>query len=80
MEYYIGLIALLPYNFSPMGWYLCNGMTLQISQNSALFSLIGTTYGGDGMTTFTIPNMLGLEPVPGMNYYICAYGLYPTRP
>lgn len=79
MDYFIGTILLLPYSFNPMGMLLCNGQILQINQNTALFSLINNTYGGDGYTTFAIPNMLGQEPQPGMNYFIIVEGLYPTH-
>ena len=79
MEYYIGTILLLPYSFVPMGMMLCNGQLLQVQQNSALFSLISNTYGGNGQTTFAVPNMQGQEPQPGMNYYIVTSGMYPVR-
>ncbi len=80
MEEFIGNIKLYPYSFAPMYTLLCNGQLLNISTNQALFSLIGTTYGGNGTSNFAIPNMLGLEPIPGMNYYIITDGIYPTRP
>ena len=51
------------FNFAPQGWALCNGQLLPISQNAALFSLIGTAYGGDGIRTFALPNMQGRAPV-----------------
>jgi microcystin-dependent protein len=79
MDYFIGTILLLPYSFTPMGMMLCNGQILNIQSYTPLFSLIGTTYGGNGQTTFAIPNMLGQEPQPGMNYYIVYDGIYPTR-
>jgi microcystin-dependent protein len=79
MEYYIGTILLLPYGFVPMDMVLCNGQLLQVNQFSPLFSLIYTTYGGNGQTTFAVPNMLGQEPNPGMNYYIVTTGMYPVR-
>ena len=79
MDYILGTILLLPYSFNPMGTILCDGRTLNIMPYQALFSLIGATYGGDGQTTFAVPNMLGQEPQPGMNYYIIYEGLYPTR-
>jgi microcystin-dependent protein len=79
MDYFIGTILLLPYSFTPMMMLPCNGQTLSIASYSALFSLIGVTYGGDGQNTFALPNMLGQEPQPGMNYYIIYEGLYPTR-
>jgi microcystin-dependent protein len=50
-------------NFAPAGWALCNGQTLSISQNTALFSLLGTTYGGNGTTTFNLPNMQSRVPI-----------------
>jgi len=79
MDYIIGTILLLPYSFTPMTLLLCNGQTLNIMPYQALFSVIGNTYGGDGQTTFAVPNMLGQEPQPGMNYYIVYEGIYPTR-
>lgn len=56
---YIGEIQLFGFNFNPRGWAFCNGATLSISQNTALFSLLGTTYGGNGQTTFQLPNLAG---------------------
>ena len=50
-------------NFAPVGWAFCNGQILPISQNTALFSLLGTTYGGDGRTTFALPNLQGAFPM-----------------
>ncbi len=63
MEPFIGQIMMVGFNFPPRGWALCNGALLQISQNSALFSLLGTTYGGDGRTTFGLPDLRGRVPV-----------------
>ena len=60
---YIGEIRMVGFNFAPVDWAFCNGELLQISQNSALFNLIGTTYGGDGQTTFALPNLQGRVPV-----------------
>ncbi len=79
MDYYMGLIALFPYSYAPMNWLLCDGQILSISENEVLFTLIRTDYGGNGSTNFALPNMLGLEPIPGMNYYICNDGLFPVR-
>jgi len=59
----IGEIKWVPYQFAPRGWALCNGQLLAIAQNSALFSLIGTTYGGDGRTTFALPDLRGRSVV-----------------
>jgi microcystin-dependent protein len=60
---YIGEIRMGGWNFAPYGWALCNGQLLSISQNTALFELIGTTYGGDGQTTFALPNLQSRIPV-----------------
>lgn len=59
MEPYIGEIRMFAGNFAPRGWAFCNGQLLAISQNTALFSLLGTTYGGNGQTTFGLPNLQG---------------------
>src|SRR5690606_18390456 len=56
---FVGQIMFVPYNFSPQGWHNCDGSLLSISENEVLFTLIGTTYGGDGQTTFAVPDMRG---------------------
>lgn len=56
---YLGQIIWVPYNYTPRGWMQCNGQILKIVPNSALFSLIGTQFGGDGSTTFALPNLNG---------------------
>lgn len=56
---YIGEIQAFGFNFNPRGWAFCNGATLPISQNTALFALLGTTFGGNGQTTFQLPNLAG---------------------
>ena len=61
-EPFIGEIKMIPWNFPPKGWAFCNGQLLPINQNQALFSLLGTTYGGDGRTTFALPNLQGQSP------------------
>ena len=58
-EPYLGMVILFPYTFAPRGWAFCNGQLLSIAQNTALFSLLGTTYGGDGVTTFALPDLRG---------------------
>ena len=58
-EPFLGQIAFVPYNFVPKNWAACNGQLLPISQNQALFALLGTTYGGNGTTTFALPDMRG---------------------
>ena len=57
---FVAEIRLVPFNFAPKGWAFCNGQILPLSQNTALFSLLGTTYGGDGKSTFALPNLQGL--------------------
>ena len=59
---FVGEIRMTGFNFAPEGWFLCNGQTLSIDQFSTLFALIGTTYGGDGQTTFNLPNLQGRIP------------------
>jgi microcystin-dependent protein len=56
-------IKLVSFNFPPKGWALCNGQFLPINQNQALFALLGTTYGGNGQTTFALPNLRGRVPI-----------------
>lgn len=63
MEPFIGQIMLFGFNFTPYGWAICDGRLLPISENEALFALIGTTYGGDGMTTFGLPDLRGRIPI-----------------
>lgn len=58
-EPFLGQIMIFAFDFPPKGWALCNGQTLPINQNQALFSLLGTTYGGNGTTTFSLPNLQG---------------------
>jgi microcystin-dependent protein len=60
---YVGEVRLVGFNFAPVGWALCNGQLVPISENSTLFNLIGTTYGGDGQSTFALPNLQGRIPV-----------------
>ena len=74
MEPLIGEIKMFAGNFAPNGWFLCNGALLPINQYTAFFSIIGTTYGGDGATNFALPNLQGRFPVqagqgPNTSYY-----------
>ena len=62
-EPFIGEIRMVGFTFAPQGWAFCSGQLLAISQNDALFSLIGTTYGGDGVTTFALPDLRGRLPI-----------------
>ncbi|MGJ8695238.1 MAG: phage tail protein [Verrucomicrobiaceae bacterium] len=62
-EPYVGQIQTFGFSFAPAGWALCNGQILSIGQNTALFSLLGTTYGGNGETTFALPDLRGRMPM-----------------
>lgn len=79
MDAYIGQIQLFAFGFAPYGWMQCSGQTLQILAYQPLYSLIGTKFGGDGKTTFMLPNLTGCEPNPNSCYYIATQGLYPSR-
>lgn len=74
MDPFVGEIKLVPYNFAPTGWALCAGQLMPISQNTALFSLLGTMYGGNGISTFALPDLrgrvaLGIGQGPGLSLY-----------
>lgn len=65
-DQFVAEIRIFPFNFPPTGWAFCNGQLMPLSQNTALFSLLGTTYGGDGKSTFALPDMQGNAPMqPG---------------
>jgi microcystin-dependent protein len=74
---FVAEIRAFPFNFAPKGWAFCNGQILPLSQNTALFSLLGTTYGGDGKSNFALPNLQGnvplhvggAQPGPGLSFY-----------
>src|SRR3954470_22596670 len=75
MDPFIGQIILFAGNFAPKGWAFCSGQLLSIAQNSALFSLLGTTYGGNGQTTFALPDLRSRVPIhagqgPGLTNYV----------
>ena len=74
-DQFVGEIRAFPFNFAPKGWAMCNGQLLSISQNTALFSLLGTTYGGDGKSNFALPNLQGRVGIhmgqgPGLSNYV----------
>jgi len=74
MDPLLASIILFAGNFAPRGWYFCQGQLLSIAQNTALFSLLGTIYGGNGQTTFALPDLRGRAPIgagqgPGLPYY-----------
>lgn len=60
---FVAEMRIFPFNFAPKGWAFCNGQLMPISQNTALFALLGTTYGGDGKSTFALPNLQGSTPM-----------------
>jgi microcystin-dependent protein len=71
---FVAEIRIFPFNFAPKGWAFCDGQILPLSQNTALFSLLGTTYGGDGKSNFALPNFQGCVPMfygqgPGLSLY-----------
>jgi microcystin-dependent protein len=66
MDPFVAEVRIFPFNFAPKGWAFCDGQLLPISQNTALFSLLGTTYGGNGTSNFALPNVQGNAPMhPG---------------
>jgi hypothetical protein len=79
MEIYLGTIALFAANFDPVGWVECDGRTLSIQENQALYALVGTTYGGDGNRTFALPDLRKQVPIEGMRYAIAVQGAFPSR-
>ena len=72
MAQYVGEIRMFAGNFAPAGWMFCEGQTLPISENETLFTLIGTTYGGDGQETFALPDLRGRIPIHQGNGHILA--------
>jgi microcystin-dependent protein len=74
MDPFVAEIRIFPFNFAPKGWAFCDGQLLPLSQNTALFSLLGTTYGGDGKSTFALPDLQGSAPMhpsqgPGLSLH-----------
>src|SRR3979490_3559080 len=74
MDPFVAEIRIFPFNFAPKGWAFCDGQIMPLSQNTALFSLLGTTYGGNGTSNFALPNMQGNAPMhpgqgPGLSLY-----------
>src|ERR1700745_2393967 len=80
MDPFVAEIRIFPFNFAPKGWAFCDGQILPLSQNTALFSLLGTTYGGDGKSNFALPNMQGNAPMhPGQGPGLSLHDLGETR-
>jgi microcystin-dependent protein len=76
-EPFVAQIQIVPYNFAPRGWAFCDGQLLPISQNTALFSLLGTNYGGNGTSNFALPDLqgraplhVGTQPGPGLTVHV----------
>lgn len=87
-EFMIGMVKLVAQNYAPRGWMLCEGQTLQIRQNVALYAVIGNRYGGTPNVTFKLPDMRdpanpgyhkGFGPSNPMRYAICTEGWFPPR-
>ncbi len=81
MDVFIGQISLLPWDWAPSGWAKCDGSMLPIQGNEALFSLIGTSFGGDGRTEFALPELRDERARNGgtLAYYIALQGIFPSR-
>ena len=76
---FVAEIRIFPFNFAPKGWAFCNGQLMPISQNTALFSLLGTVYGGDGKSTFALPDLEGRAPMhPGQGSGLSLHDLGET--
>jgi len=78
MEEFLAIVRLFAGNFVPENFHACDGSLLPITQNQPLFSLLGTTYGGDGQRTFALPKLKA--PAEGLTFIICTQGRYPQRP
>jgi microcystin-dependent protein len=76
MDPILGMIYLFAGNFAPVGYAMCDGQLMEINQNQALFSVIGTTYGGNGVQNFALPKPTGPS---GATYLIATRGIYPSR-
>ena len=76
MEPVLGMIYLFAGNFAPVGYAMCDGQLMPINQNQALFSVLGTTYGGNGTQNFALPKLKGPD---GATYVIAIRGIYPSR-
>jgi microcystin-dependent protein len=80
MDEYLSVIKLFSAGtyYTPQGWMPCEGQLIKISDNNALFALLGTQFGGDGTTTFALPNLRTAAPAPHLRYLICVQGLFPS--
>ena len=80
MDTFLGTIALFPYNYAPVNWAECDGALLSAPQNTPLYMLLGTRFGGDGQNTFALPDLRKQAPSPDVRYYIALQGLWPVKP
>jgi len=78
-EYFYGWIQIFPYQFTPMDWIPCDGQELNIASYQTLYSLLGTRFGGNGSTTFAVPNLNQAAIGPYNKYYIYNNGVYPPH-
>src|SRR5215470_11654335 len=79
MDPFVAEIRIFPFNFAPKGWAWCDGQLLPLSQNTALFSLLGTTYGGNGKSNFALPDLQGRAPMhPGQGHGLSLHDLGET--
>ncbi len=79
MEPFVGAVELFAFDFAPRGWVPCAGQQVPVNVNAALFSVIGTQFGGDGRTTFGLPDLRGKAPIEGLQYCIAIQGIMPPR-
>jgi microcystin-dependent protein len=84
MDPLLGSLLLVAFDFVPRGWLPCDGQILSIAQNTALFALLGVKYGGNGTTTFALPNLNGAKPMTDaggakLSWVICTEGVFPER-
>jgi microcystin-dependent protein len=79
MEYTVGCITMFPYSFVPQDWLLCDGSTVAISTYQLLYSVIGTRYGGDGVSNFKLPDLSYAKPNDYIHYFIAYNGIYPEQ-
>ena len=79
MDAYMGSMMLFAGNYAPYNWMECDGQRMMIAQNQALFSILGTTYGGDGLETYMLPDMRKQSLPTGLRWIICVAGPYPSR-
>lgn len=78
IESYIGQVELFPNSYSSNGWEKCEGQSMSINSNEALYSILGTNFGGNGISNFLLPDLRGTEPNENLSYFVCKAGIYPN--